>query len=220
MSKTPSDSRVDDGWVDEQSSQLRDQGYKIIRFGEQKLVYVGQVNYDNKPDGIGFMFLPSGDLHECEFEKGRAHGKGVYYTSKGVEMRGTWNRNMRVGEFAVLDNKGAHWIERYNDEGKRAARKKVREEKPNPDFKEGGDEPETIQVEVEKDEPARKCWNCNHFARARNNHAWACRAHNGRFTEDSTYRGDGPRPGVWSCCGRTERSEPGCAFREHNFMDD
>ena len=33
--------------------------------------------------------------------------------------------NMRVGAFEVVDSKGVHWLEKYNDEGKKTARKKV-----------------------------------------------------------------------------------------------
>ena len=141
--------------------------------------------------------------------------------------------NMRVGAFEVVDSKGVHWLEKYNDEGKKTARKKVtmcmeasegargslssvcvcgwvlnafvegtvlkpptcvcacvfvwvcvcvfyvceqvRREEPNPKYTEGGEEPETIKVEVDRDEPAKKCWYCNQFGRERNNHSWACR---------------------------------------------
>ncbi|EDQ90225.1 uncharacterized protein MONBRDRAFT_36643 [Monosiga brevicollis MX1] len=205
-------------WVDETSAALRDAGYKIIRFGEFGMVYVGQVDYDNKPDGHGYMYLKNGDVHECEFRNGRANGEGVYVSSKGIEWKGRWEANKKTGQFAVVDSTGTHWTEKYDAEGKRVARKKLREAVPNEKFVAGGEEPETIEVEVPKDEAAMQCYFCNGKARDRNNHAWACRAHSGRFTEDRTYRGEGEAPGVWSCCGREERSEPGCAFRSHNFM--
>ncbi|EGD79493.1 hypothetical protein PTSG_10062 [Salpingoeca rosetta] len=114
-----------DDWGDDQSARLRDAGYKIVRFGGPGIIYVGQVDYDDKPDGTGFMFLPNGDIHQCEFRNGRADGKGIYMTSKGTEMAGEWRMNMRVGEFKIVDGKGVHWLERYNDEGKKTARKKV-----------------------------------------------------------------------------------------------
>ena len=164
------------------------------------------------------MYLANGDLHECEFVDGRAEGDGQYCSASGMEMRGKWSQNKRVGMFTIVDGSGVHWKEKYNADGKRVGRKKVREKVPNPDYVEGGEAPETIEVEVPKDEPAVKCWNCNNKSRDRTNHAWSCRAHKGRFTEDRTYTGSGERPGVWSCCGRQTRSEPGCTFQPHCYM--
>lgn len=209
----------DPGWVDETSAALRELGFKIIRFGTTGMVYVGQVDYNNRPDGHGFMFLASGDVHECDFRNGRAQGQGTYVTAKGSQYKGTWDANKRVGNFEVMDANGVHWIETYNAEGKAVSKKKVKQPQPNPKYTPGSTtEPETIEVEVPAGAKAQKCWNCNHLSHPHNNHQWACRSHKGNFTEDLTYRGDGPRPGVWSCCGREQRAEPGCAFRPHNYM--
>jgi hypothetical protein len=72
------------------------------------MIYVGQVDYDNKPDGMlmtirlfhhhltampigqGFMFLANGDVHECQFRNGRADGPGTYVSVKGIEMKGKY----------------------------------------------------------------------------------------------------------------------------------
>jgi hypothetical protein len=34
------------------------------------------------------MFLASGDVHECDFVNGRAHGDGTYVSAKGIESIG------------------------------------------------------------------------------------------------------------------------------------
>lgn len=31
------------------------------------MIYVGQVDYSDKPHGQGYMYLANGDLHECQF---------------------------------------------------------------------------------------------------------------------------------------------------------
>lgn len=38
---------------DETARALRDAGFKIVRFGAAKMVYVGQVNSQNMPHGKG-----------------------------------------------------------------------------------------------------------------------------------------------------------------------
>lgn len=164
------------------------------------------------------MYQLNGDMHECDFVNGRAHGEGLYLT-KGKEMKGQWVQNKRVGTFDVVDAKGVKWTEKYDDEGKRTSRVKNRIEVPNPEWTEGcaEDVPQTIKELVEPDEPALKCWNCDQLARERINHAWSCRWHRGRWSEARDYRGDGPPPGVWTCCGKEERDEPGCSFTAHSF---
>eukprot|EP00041_Stephanoeca_diplocostata_P011648 m.193027 g.193027 ORF g.193027 m.193027 type:complete len:153 (+) comp18615_c0_seq6:724-1182(+) len=132
--------------------------------------------------------------------------QGTYVTAKGSELKGSWNENKRIGEFKTVDAKGTRWTEKYSFEGVRKSRTKDRVEAPNPDFVEGATYPEgekagqpipkTIKVLVEADEIARKCWNCNGLSRDRNNHAWACRTHKGRWAEDRDYRGSGY---VWCC---------------------
>eukprot|EP00039_Didymoeca_costata_P009122 m.120717 g.120717 ORF g.120717 m.120717 type:complete len:225 (+) comp14371_c0_seq2:35-709(+) len=198
---------------------LRDAGFKIIRFGEAQMIYVGQANYENKPHGKGYMYQRNGDVHECDFAHGRAHGNGVYFSGNGKELHGTWTQNKRVGVFHAIDSKGVKWTEKYDKEGKRTSRTKDRIEVPNPDWSESSPEdvPPTIKELVPPEEPAVKCWNCDFLGRERNNHAWACRSHRGRWTEDREYRGDGPTRGVWSCCGKETKDEPGCSFQMHDF---
>lgn len=113
-------------------------------------------------------------------------------------------------------------------DGTQSSSSKDKIEIDNPDWHEGAVYPEghkkagepmskTKKAWAEKDEPAKQCWNCNGFARERNNHAWACRTHKGRWTIDTDYRGEGEKPGVYACCGKTSEDEPGCAFSEHHF---
>lgn len=71
------------------------------------------------------MYLPSGDVHECEFRNGRAHGKGTYVTAKGSELRGTWDMNKRIGTFQLLDSAGHQHVETYGNDGKMISRQKV-----------------------------------------------------------------------------------------------
>eukprot|EP00050_Salpingoeca_kvevrii_P022549 m.127983 g.127983 ORF g.127983 m.127983 type:complete len:89 (-) comp9740_c1_seq4:2077-2343(-) len=52
------------GTDDECAKALRDAGFKIVRFGDSGLVYVGQTDYDDKPDGTA---APSGSSLECLF---------------------------------------------------------------------------------------------------------------------------------------------------------
>ncbi len=105
--------------------------------------------------------------------------------------------NKRVGVFQILDANGLHFTETYSAEGKAQAKKRVKEAQPNPKYTAGGTEPETIEADPPPGPKAAKCWNCNALSHPHNNHQWACRSHKGNFTEDLTYRGDGPRPGVW-----------------------
>eukprot|EP00050_Salpingoeca_kvevrii_P022550 m.127990 g.127990 ORF g.127990 m.127990 type:complete len:226 (-) comp9740_c1_seq5:1584-2261(-) len=210
------------GTDDECAKALRDAGFKIVRFGDSGLVYVGQTDYDDKPDGHGYMYLPSGDLHEGEFVHGRANGPGIYMTAAGSTLKGEWKDNRRTGVFSVVDGNGVQWTEKYNAEGKRTARKKKRIDVPNPDFdpaqEESKENSPTIQELADTLAPAAKCYLCDCLAHPEDNHAWACRSHKGRWAEDRDFRGSGERPGVWSCCGRQTRTEPGCSFQEHNFQ--
>lgn len=204
-------------WGDDTAKALRDAGFGIVRFGPVGMLYVGQLNAQKHPHGQGYLYQPGGERHEGLFENGRAHGEGVFLAA-GKEYKGSWVQNKRVGVFLVSDAKGLKWRETYNEDGSRKSRVKVRENVPNPKYTEGAvDEdgepvPETIKVLVEPDEAATKCWNCNNDSRERNNHAWACRAHKGRWSEATDYRGSGEAPGVWACCGKENANEPGCSF--------
>lgn len=104
------------------------------------------------------MYLASGDVHECDFRSGRAHGKGTYVTAKGSELKGAWDMNKRTGTFEVLDSSGKHHTETYGTDGKLIARKPVKEVQPNPKYEPGGAEPETIEVDPAPGEKAKKVW--------------------------------------------------------------
>jgi hypothetical protein len=88
-------------------------------------------------DGHGYLYFPNGDMHECDFTEGRCHGPGVLLSANGSEMRGNWEMNKRVGDYAIVDGEGVHWMERYDKDGKRTVRRKVRESVPNPAFTPG-----------------------------------------------------------------------------------
>eukprot|EP00042_Codosiga_hollandica_P002395 m.11795 g.11795 ORF g.11795 m.11795 type:complete len:235 (-) comp16339_c0_seq2:47-751(-) len=221
-SSTTTSSADDLSQSDETSAALRAAGFKILRFGAapQIFLYVGQSNSSNQPHGHGYLYFPNGDIQECEYKAGRAHGNGTLVTVSGSEMKGKWTENKRVGDFALIDAKGEHWIENYAADGKKISKTKVKTTIPNPAYTEGADEtvtPKTIDQFPPADVPARGCWNCNAKCRERNNHAWACRTHKGNWAEDYAYRGEGARPGVWSCCGREQKDEVGCTFAAHNF---
>ena len=102
---------------------------------------------------------------------------------------------------------------------------KDRQAVPNPNFapgavnEDGTPSAATIDVEVDPDEAAiqvlfllvfpvyalfsnkdecMQCWSCNGFSRPRNNHAWACRTHGGKWAEEmARLVGEAPPPGVW-----------------------
>mmetsp|Transcript_12797 Transcript_12797/g.40442 ORF Transcript_12797/g.40442 Transcript_12797/m.40442 type:complete len:152 (-) Transcript_12797:4-459(-) len=148
------------------------------------------------------------------------HGAGCFVTPTGLALQGTWADNLRTGEFDGLDKDGVKWKERYNAEGKRVARKKVKEEKPNPEWSEGApqDVPKTIQVPVPPGPKAQSCWNCMGIYHVQFNHTYACRQHKGQWLEDKAFKGEGDVPGVWSCCASQLYSPAtGCDFQSHNL---
>eukprot|EP00041_Stephanoeca_diplocostata_P011647 m.193031 g.193031 ORF g.193031 m.193031 type:complete len:103 (+) comp18615_c0_seq6:128-436(+) len=73
---TAKDEITDNEWADETAKALRDAGFKIVRFGNTGMIYVGQCKGNDIPDGHGYMYSRNGDLHEGTFQNGRAHGEG------------------------------------------------------------------------------------------------------------------------------------------------
>jgi hypothetical protein len=93
-----------------------------------------------------------------------------------------------VGLFQVVDNDGNAWVEKYDTDGKRVARKRATLASPNPDFVAGGgdDTPAVIRVPAPARAPARQCWNCAKLFHRVDGPAnlYACRRHSGNWTED------------------------------------
>lgn len=123
ISANPTDDLGQTCWDDSVSTALREAGFKIVRFGKT-MTYIGQVDLKNQPEGNGYMCFSNGDVHEGKFISGRADGPGTLLTAKGVQYKGAWNQNRRVGKFDVIDASGTPWTEKYNNEGKKTARKK------------------------------------------------------------------------------------------------
>ena len=105
----------------------------------------------------------------------------------------------RVGAFKSVDPKGIVWNERYNAEGKKVARKKAKV----------GDT-ETILTEL----PAYECWGCGGQFHAGYNNKYSCRQHKGQWIPS---RSDPESQGVWNCCAKESRAEPGCKFSFHKL---
>lgn len=116
----------------------------------------------------------------------------------------------------------------YKLDGTKGDSSKDKIEVENADWVEGAVYPEghkkagqpmskTKKQWAEVDVAARQCWNCDGFSRDRNNHAWACRTHKAKWTVDTDYRGDGEKPGIYACCGKTNKADAGCAFEEHHL---
>ena len=60
--------------------------------------------------------LPSGEMYEGDFVKGKRHGAGIYITKEGVRFEGEWRGGIFMGEgrrFQPGDLKEGQWM--YND---------------------------------------------------------------------------------------------------------
>jgi len=204
---------------------------KIVRMKDGS-IYVGQVDYNKMPHGHGYLMLADGSQHVGHFEKGRAMGSGMAQMAGGIVAEGEWRDNRRYGIFKVLDGNGVSWTEKYNAEGKKTARKKVKKKVPNPAFGSmipnpayavGGDQPEvipapeTIEVSEDPGKPAQECWGCGGIFHEVYNNNYACRKHKGKFALDRNWRGEGEQPGVWTCCGSKTRADKGCVFKHHQL---
>jgi hypothetical protein len=74
-------------------------------------------------------------------------------------IAGSWVANKRVGIYKIVDGEGVLWTEKYDDDGKRAFRRKDRTKTPNPAHNPEDpkpDVPEFLEELVPKQEPARK----------------------------------------------------------------
>jgi hypothetical protein len=164
-------------------------GLKLSRLDKGVLFFGEMVR--GRPNGAGFLVLPDGACHQGTFINGMAHGPGVYTTAQGTVATGTWQANKRVGEFTILDAKGAEFAERYDSAGKKTARKKVGQAAA----------------------PALEC-KCGARFHASANHPYGCRSHKAAWILDRTNTGP-EEVGIWSCCGTKEKADPGCDFKPH-----
>ena len=87
-------------------------------------MYVGQIDEQNLPHGEGFLLLTDGSQHYGQFKKGRADGTGILQMPNGTVVKGEWEDNRRCGVFSVVDAHGTKWMEKYNRDGKKIARKR------------------------------------------------------------------------------------------------
>ncbi|WP_396141079.1 hypothetical protein [Flavobacterium sp.] len=122
--------------------------------------YEGDVNQDNKPEGIGkLIFLKTGGIYEGMFLNGVRHGKGKHTWKNGDVYEGEWAENKRTGNgkmiFANNDVYDGEWVENrqagrgkfissdgdeyegYFFEGKRKGKGKGKELYSNGDLYEG-----------------------------------------------------------------------------------
>jgi len=194
---------------------------KIVSIGGGA-TFVGEVDSHCRPHGEGVLLLPDGAQHVGRFCGGRADGPGFYLMPKGIVHQGSWRHNLRLGEFVVVDARGAIWCERYNDEGKKVSRKRA------PGL-EGTSPGPTALATSQHDgaggtaaiELAAECVSCGQLFHGRFDHPYACRRHRGDWVEcgdngehDSKDE-DRRCHGIWSCCGSLDRLEPGCEFSMH-----
>merc|ERR1712187_281562 len=89
----------------------------------------GDSKGDLVPHGSGRLFFADGSCHDGQFDHGRADGRGRWFGAAGAQegfvVEGVWKQNLRVGSFEVWDSKGVLWLEKYNEMGKKIARKKA-----------------------------------------------------------------------------------------------
>eukprot|EP00397_Hematodinium_sp_SG-2012_P028807 GEMP01030367.1.p1 GENE.GEMP01030367.1~~GEMP01030367.1.p1 ORF type:complete len:386 (+),score=95.26 GEMP01030367.1:247-1404(+) len=160
-------------------------------------LYIGEVA-KGAPRGSGFLLLPDGAQHVGTFQNGKAHGAGVYL-SDGTAAEGQWDQNKRQGVFHVVDQKGKTWIEKYDKEGKKCARKAVESIVDD-----------RVDEMLESTVPAQ-CVKCPLRYHAPFNHKFACRRHGANILRDLV----GTEPPIWTCCGARGEDAPGCDFGYH-----
>ncbi|CAD7940981.1 unnamed protein product [Amoebophrya sp. A25] len=158
--------------------------------------------------------------HIGRFEHGRAHGDGVFLSSAGLVLLGKWEENKRVGEFRCLDATGQWWLEKYNREGKKVARKKIPSSSSTAasTTTAGADQGDSV-VELKQDEAtkttllaAQQCAKCSSRFHAEYNHSLACRVHVANFVRGE---GEDGNLGIWTCCGSRDPNDSGCNFGRH-----
>lgn len=170
---------------------------RIIKIGTA--MYIGQSDWNKQPDGHGYLSLQNNSQHCGHFAAGRVHGPGMFQEANGTVIEGEWQAQRRVGTFQVTDKQGQLWEERYNAEGEKKARKKMKDEKS-----------QLLMVS-----PAKECWHCGGLFHSNYNNKYACRRHKGKWIPSRAHIHDPNGPGVWNCCGKENRAEPGCMFSSH-----
>lgn len=158
-------------------------------------LYIGEVS-KGMPNGSGCLLLPDGAQHIGQFVHGKASGAGVYLTN-GTAMEGVWDQSKRQGVFHVVDQKGKTWVEKYDKEGKKCARKAASTADVSDDT-------------LSKTMPAQ-CGKCPMRYHAAFNHRFGCRRHVANLLKDP----EGGEEPIWTCCGARGEDVPGCDFGFH-----
>jgi len=195
---------------------------KGLKIGEAAL-YFGQLNARQQPHGRGVLLLANGSEHVGQFVDGRASGCGFYLTPQGDVFHGSWQQNMRVGAFFLVDAKGKLWNEQYNDAGKRCQRRLACSDACGAGhfFQTEclGVEPNTQISDIDGRKgtsflnPAKTCAICGHLFQKMFNNACACRRHSGEWKPHKNT--SLPSSGTWTCCGAKKYDIPGCELCKH-----
>jgi hypothetical protein len=115
----------------------------------------GDPKGDLVPHGDGRLFFVDGSCHDGHFDGGRADGRGRFFGGAGIQegcvWEGSWKQNRRVGAFEVWDSKGILWLEKYDEAGKKVARKRA----PT-----AGDSSGAVLQEAKEQFPAVLCNRC------------------------------------------------------------
>lgn len=132
---------------------------RIVAIGSSGVLYIGDTAGDGRtPHGEGTLILADGSQHVGRFDRGRAHGAGMWQARSGAAAVGEWVGNKRVGPFAAVDPSGGVFAEHYADNGRCVHRE--RRGAPNP--------------------PAA-CQRCGARFLLELDHAYACRRHRADF---------------------------------------
>jgi len=154
------------------------------------------------PHGDGRLFFADGSCHDGRFDYGRAHGQGRFFggaaAQEGCVWEGVWNQNRRTGAYEVWDSKGVLWLERYDDTGKKVARKKAPA---------AGSEAGAVLQEAKQPLPAVPCNRCGKRFQVRWGSVQWCRYHEGGVWQEEK--------SAWSCCGAVAKDSPGCEVLAH-----
>jgi len=167
----------------------------------------GEADGDLVPHGDGRLFFADGSCHDGHFDGGRADGRGRLFggaaAQEGCVWEGVWKQNRRTGAFEVWDSKGILWLERYDETGKKVARKKAPA---------AGNESGAMLQEIKEPLPAVPCSRCGKRFQMRWGSVQWCRSH-----KDGLWQGD---KSAWSCCGATVKDSPGCEVLAHQAADE
>lgn len=158
----------------------------------------GEAGSDLVPHGEGRLFFADGGCHNGLFNDGRADGRGRFFGGSGAQSgcvwEGCWKQNRRVGAFEVWDKQGVLWRERYDDAGKKVARKKVQSS--------GG------EALIGLPEAAVHCTRCGRLFQLRWGSVHCCRHHKDGVAWHAS-------SSVWPCCDAVEPDNPGCEVGRH-----